>query len=139
MPSPVAVGAVPQSGPDVPVADFRFGGVRGRVQLLRGSVGRVVRDGDGGEPEPDGVRDFLECASLSMRYFQLARSLGDLEDRLLKLAATAGVGGVLEANLAEIVDEGERLIGSEFRSWKLVQEAVPTDWRRVQRWRMKWK
>lgn len=72
-------------------------------------------------------RDFLECASLSMRYFQLARSLGDLEDRLLKLSATAGVGGVSSADLAEIVDEGERLIGSEFRSWKLVQETVPTD------------
>ncbi len=70
-------------------------------------------------------RDFLECASLSMRYFQLARSLGELEERLLRLSA--GAGGVSAAALAEIVDDGERLIGSEFRSWKLVQETVPTD------------
>jgi|GEM_PF-3725507 len=72
-------------------------------------------------------RDFLECAPLSMRYYQLARSLEELENRVANLEKKAGLGGVSDEELAQVVDDGERLIGGEFRSWKLVHEVIPTD------------
>lgn len=69
-------------------------------------------------------RDFLDCGPLSLRYYRLAGSLADLEDRLTGLAAAAGPEGVPADELAAVAYEGERRIGGEFRAWQSAREAA---------------
>jgi hypothetical protein len=52
------------------------------------------------------LRDFLECAPLSMRYFQLAWSLEELENRLTNPEKKAEPGSVSPDDLAAVVDDG---------------------------------